>query len=813
VLGVALLWAAPAAAQGLLVPKDGSIPPLALVSHQVEVTIDEQVSVTQVTQVFHNSSDRALEATYVFPVPKGASVDQFSMWVNGKEEKGELVEADKARTIYTDIVRRTQDPGLLEYVGQDVLQVRVFPVPARGEQKLSLRFSAVCGRDEGLVEYVYPLRSKDKDKSGRQADSFRLTAKLKSKSALQNVYSPTHSVSVKPNGDHEVVVTLEGDKANGDKDFHLYYALGNKDVGLTALAYRPDGEQPGEVMLMLSPRAELGKDQQIPRDMVFVLDTSGSMAGVKMEQAKKALKFCLNSLKPGDRFAMINFASTVNRYSDGLQSVGSGDLVKARKWVDALEATGGTAIDEALKAALDYRHSGGERSFTIVFFTDGMPTVGETNPETILKHVMDRNTAGTRIFTFGVGDDVNTVLLDKLAEQTRAVSTYVRPEEDIEAKVSGLYAKISHPVLTELKLTTGSNVTLSEVYPNHLPDLFHGGQVVVLARYQGKGHATVTLTGKVGAETKEFVYEIDFPGHTGKDRAFVEGLWARRKVGFLLEEIRANGEKKELVDEVVKLAKKHGITTPYTSYLCVPDAAPRAPVASAPVAPLAPRQPNHPTPRPMSGPVPISATRAMSAGGSGSVAVPTNGTTFAPSYESHGYQNYAMTPPGAQPSLTTAPGGYPSTPHSALVRPASPAPVAGPPADAAFCTNAPAPMGSATVNTGKEGVDLALELKSLREQDRVSETTTCEAAGRICVRVNDGWVDQAYDGKMAVVKVQAMKTAYFELLAKHPELKEVFQLGTRVAWVTPSGTVLMIDPDAGAETLSAEEMDKLFVKS
>ena len=148
----------------------------------------------------------------------------------------------------------------------------------------------------------------------------------------------------------------------------------------------------------------------------------------------------------------------------------------------------------------------------------------------------------------------------------------MRPEEDIEAKVSGLYSKISHPVLANLKLTTGDNVTLSEIYPPELPDLFHGQQLIVLGRYTGKGQAAIKLTGTVGKEDEEFVYETTFPDKTGESKEFVEHLWARRKVGYMLDQIRANGEKKELVDEVVALAKRYGITTPYTSYLIVPDA-------------------------------------------------------------------------------------------------------------------------------------------------------------------------------------------------------------------------------------------------
>src|SRR5262249_25744330 len=211
------------------------------------------------------------------------------------------------------------------------------------------------------------------------------------------------------------------------------------------------------------------------------------------------------------------------------------------------------------------------RTVNVVFFTDGQPTVGECDPDKILKNTLAKNTASTRIFTFGVGDDVNATLLDQLAYRTRARPTYVRPQEDIEVKVASLWTKISHPVLTNLKLENTGDVRLSEVYPPQLPDLFHGSQLVVLGRYSGKGPAAIKLTGTVGKEKKEFVYELTFPEKTGGGRTPGAPRGARRKVGYLLDQIRANGQKKELVDEVVALAKRYSIATPYTSYLVVSD--------------------------------------------------------------------------------------------------------------------------------------------------------------------------------------------------------------------------------------------------
>ncbi len=479
----------------------------------------------RVEQTFRNHTDRNLEATYVFPVPKGASVNKWTMWVEGKETKGELLDATKARAIYTSIVQRTQDPGLLEYIGNDMLRMRVFPILPHSDQRVALSFTAVAPKESGLVEYIYPLKTDGK--ATRTLEGFSVQATIKSQHPIANVYSPTHAIALKRISDREVDVQFEKNQAQLDKDFQLFYSTSDKDVGITTITHRPISTEPGYFSMLISPRVEMPKGYEVPRDMVFVLDTSGSMRGVKMEQARNGLKYLLKNLGSKDRFALINFATSVNKYRDKLLDANTEQLAQATKWVEGLEATGGTAINDALLSALEYRSKDEGRTFTIVFFTDGQPTIGETDVEKILKNTFAKNTSNTRIFTFGVGDDVNATMLDRLAEGTRALATYVRPAEDIEAKVSGLCSKISNPVLTDLKVVTTGDVGLSDVFPGQLPDLFHGGQIVVMGRYNGKGPSAVRLTGKVGMETKEFVYELTFPDKTKDEREFVEHLWAR----------------------------------------------------------------------------------------------------------------------------------------------------------------------------------------------------------------------------------------------------------------------------------------------
>ncbi len=513
-LGLFLAIAGTVQAHGLLIPAEKTLPPLAMLNHKVAIAIDDQVAVTTVEQTFRNHTPRQLEATYVFPVPKGASVNKFTMWVGGKETHGELVEAGKARDIYTSIVRRTQDPGLLEYIGNNLLQMKVFPVPANGDQKVKLSYTSVAPKDGNLVEYIYPLKTDGK--ATATLEDFSITATIKSQHGVTNVYSPTHAITLKRKSDNELTVNFDRNQGLLDKDFQMFYSTSDKDIGLTALTHRPLSTENGYFSLLISPKFSIAKEYQVPRDMVLVLDTSGSMRGAKMDQARNALKYCLKNLGAKDRFALINFATTVNKYRDKLQDVSDETLEHAKKWVEGLEATGGTAINDALSSALEYRTSDEGRSFNVVFFTDGQPTIGETNVDKIMKNTMAKNTTNTRIFTFGVGDDVNATFLDQLAENTRALSTYVRPAEDIEAKVSGLYAKISNPVLTNLKLTTTADVGLLEIYPPQLPDLFHGTQLVVMGRYNGKGPSAHQADGHGGQGEQGVRVRAGLPGEDGR---------------------------------------------------------------------------------------------------------------------------------------------------------------------------------------------------------------------------------------------------------------------------------------------------------
>lgn len=568
---LALLFGGTAHAIGVLVPTDKSVEPLAIESHRVEVEVKDRTAETKVVQVFRNSTSRQLEAIYTFPLPKGAAVSDFALWMNGKRVSGEVLEKEKAREIYEGIVRRMKDPGLLEYVGNDIFQARVFPIPANGTQKVELSFTSLLPREKGVSQYVYPLKTGGP--SARTLADFTLTVKLSSKTPIKNIYSPSHSISVHKKDDYHATVGFEIERAFLEKDFKLYYSLSKDEVGVDLLTYRKPGE-PGYFMLLATPKQDYAEKEIIGKHVTFVMDTSGSMSGEKMERARKALIYCLEHLRDDDTFSLIRFSSDVESFEPEPRPATKEWIQKAVKFAKDMEAAGGTAIYDALDTALSQKIKGnGPR--LVVFLTDGSPTVGETDPSKIAEMVRKKNKDKERIFVFGVGETVNAILLDRIAADNGGFAEYAKPDAEVELVLTSFYDKIAFPVLADLELEI-PRVKTYDMFPRSLGDLYKGQQILLFGRYKDSGGSTITLKGNVEGKPKSFEYEGEFASQN-LENDFIPRLWATRKVGYLLEEIRINGEQQELKEEVIRLGKEFGIVTPYTSYLVVEEDGSMAP--------------------------------------------------------------------------------------------------------------------------------------------------------------------------------------------------------------------------------------------
>lgn len=538
---------------------------LAVRYHHVTVKIVDQVAVTHVDQVFFNPNDRAIEGDYFFPLPAEAAVSGFTLWIDNEPIKGQVLDADQARQKYNDIVRSLRDPALLEYAGRGAIEAHIYPIPPQGERRIEIEYTQAQTAENGLVHYVYPLNTEKF--STQPLDSVSVSVEISSSQPIRAVYSPTHDIATDRTDDKHVSVSYEGENVRPDTDFGLYYSIGTSEA-FHILTYRSSSDPTdpdGFFLLLLAPQPDVAQ-APVAKDVILVLDHSGSMDGEKIQQAQAAAKFILTRLNPQDRFDLVGFSSSVETFSPEMQPVEQ--AAQAGRWIDDLSAQGSTDINRALLEAASLVDK--ERPDYLIFLTDGLPTEGVTDRDMILKNFAASAPSNLRLFAFGVGYDVDTVLLDTLTTQNHGASAYVKPGDAIDEDVSGFYARISAPVLTDLKLDFGS-ASAYDVYPSPMPDLFLGSQEVIVGRYRHPGSATVTLTGNAGGAPQTFTFPEQVFTQDSQDAgstlASLPRLWATRKVGALLTNIRLNGLDAETIQQIVKLSVRYGIVTPYTSYL------------------------------------------------------------------------------------------------------------------------------------------------------------------------------------------------------------------------------------------------------
>ncbi len=547
------------------IPLPRPISQLEIRYHHVTVSIENQLARTHVDQVFFNPNSWPVEGTYVFPLPLDAVVSDFILWVGGEPVSGKVLSAEEARNYYEKVVSELRDPALLEYVGRGAVQASVFPIPPQGERRIELEYTQALTAENGLVRYVYPLNTEKF--SLQPLHDVSINVEISDKQSIRAVYSPSHAVSQDRKGENHITAGYEATNILPDADFLLYYSLGEQEA-FHLFTYRDPADPfdpDGFFLLLLAPKPETNSER-IAKDVLLVLDHSGSMDGDKFIQAQSALRYILKQLNPDDRFYLQAFSTGVETYASGLRS--ASEVNEALRWVDGLSAVGSTDINRALLEASAVADR--ERPTYLIFLTDGLPTEGVVETSQILRNFGSAAPDNLRLFAFGVGYDVDTVLLDTLSQDHHGQSMYVRPDEKLDEILSAFYERISTPVLTNLELDFGSMATY-DIYPDPLPDLFSGSQVVVAGRYREGGAADVVLTGEINSRRQEIrfpqqVFSVDSRGGSASLESLPR-LWATRKIGYLLNKIRLDGPDQETIQQVVKLSIRYGIVTPYTSYL------------------------------------------------------------------------------------------------------------------------------------------------------------------------------------------------------------------------------------------------------
>ncbi|WP_068133340.1 VIT and vWA domain-containing protein [Roseimaritima ulvae] len=542
---------------------------------EVDAAIKDQVATVQVSQTFRNTCSQTLQVRFVFPMPYDGAVDQMTFLVDGDELPGKLMDADKARKQFADYVRRMQDPALVQWIGPGVFQTQVFPVPAGAERTVSLRYTQLLQRNGSMTDWLLPL--KPAASGGTPVGQINVSARIRSSVPLTNVYSPTHEVTVKKPNSQTATIKLSQSGKRNLGDMRVMWDVGEDPVPMSLVGYRGERDEDGYFMLLLQPDLPepSAKDRRRGKHVILVLDKSGSMKREKIEQARNAASYVLDRLKPRDQFELITYDNGVEAYAESMTDADEDTIEDAKDYVSSILAGGGTNIHEALLTAL-HTASDVDGSPYIVFLTDGRPTVGTVEVAKIVSAAKKANDSNARLLSLGVGHDVNSHLLDKLSANLQGQSIYVSPGEAIDDHVKRLYDRIGAPALTDAKLTItveGKKRSVRQLYPQDMVDLFSGDQVVVVGRYRHAGDVRIELTGKLGDERKTYTYRSHLPGVSESHRrdAFVERLWAVRRIGSIIDDIDLNGEKPELVDELIALSKKHGVLTPYTAFLADED--------------------------------------------------------------------------------------------------------------------------------------------------------------------------------------------------------------------------------------------------
>jgi Ca-activated chloride channel homolog len=536
--------------------------------HRVNIKVRDQVADVSIDQAFVNTGSGMIEVQYIFPIPPSAAIDSLTLMVEGKEFKGRILSAEEARRTYEEIVRTKRDPALLEYVNYGLFRTSAFPLLPGKDVRVAVHYTDICRKDGDIVEIFYPLNTEKF--SARAINEVEIKTDILGKGPISSVYSPTHNVSIERPAPERVIASYKVANEIPSTDFRLMYQPSKESVGATVLSYRPSDKEDGYFLLMVSPTPHAEKSAVTPKDIVLALDRSGSMSGNKIEQAKASLEFVLKNLNSGDRFNVIVYNDAIDRLFESMMPNEPTNVEKALRMIDRINASGGTNIHDAVANAVKTIGSSGpdKRSRYILFLTDGLPTVGQTDESAILKDSLAANDrTKARIFAMGIGYDVNVRLLDRLAGENRGVSSYVKEREPLEPRISSLYNKLKNPIMTDISVAL-SGVKMSMTYPQIIPDLFEGDQIILVGRYDRPGQTDFSVSGSYAGKSQNFHYSADLARTSDKySFAFVEKLWAVRRIGFLLDQIQLNGRSTEVVDELVRLSKQYGIITPYTSFL------------------------------------------------------------------------------------------------------------------------------------------------------------------------------------------------------------------------------------------------------
>lgn len=551
-------------ADGMILPEVLSPDYLAVRYHHVTVNIEDGHAITRVEQEFYNPHPRPVEGHYTFPIPPDAILSNFRATLDGRPQAVSRQNQAQTNAALYDIVAQRRDPSLLQYADWETLAFDI-SLAAGGSRRMTLEYEEALSPVGGLYHYHYVLSTERY--TAQALDEVSITIDLNSSAGLGSLYSSSHPVTTERLEAGQARVSWKAENIQPSENFDLFFAPAEGGFGSGLLTGQREGRD--HFLFLFAPDAKALQGDTLPKDIIFVIDRSGSMSGEKIEQARNALHFILNQLNPNDRFSIIGFDDRLMVLSQTLQNVDRQSLANARQFVDTFAADGSTDLEAALQSGLTILEQSESRSSAskmVVFLTDGLPTAGITETGLIADRVARANEAvEARLHVFGVGYDVNTHLLDRLAEENGGSVTYVQPGENLELVLSDFYGRIANPVLTHVEVSF-EGMAVSDLHPQQLPDMFQGSSLLLTGRYQAaSSDVTVRVRGRAGETQREYSYRFNLAQSGNHD--FVPRLWATRHVGQLLDQVRVEGESATLIEEIRELGLGYGLVTPYTTFV------------------------------------------------------------------------------------------------------------------------------------------------------------------------------------------------------------------------------------------------------
>jgi Ca-activated chloride channel family protein len=560
--------------------------PLWLSTYDAATTITDQMAVTHVDQTFINETGQRLEGIFLFPLPENAIITELALWEDGIRKVGRTMESDTARAIYTGTVRKSIDPALLEYMGNNLFKLSVFPIEASGvnsQRRVEITYAELLPYSAGTIGYTFLMKAVNMSSKPVKRASVQIA--LTSQQQILSVASPTHATATGL-GITKVSATsytiLYGEEnATSTKDLTINYKLKNDDYAISHLTYTPTSpsanffDSPGDnpyFLLWITPPDTVAMDKIIKKNILFMADISSSMAGTRIDQVRKALNTMVDMLNPGDRFNIISFSTAATSYKTDFVDYNAANAATAHTFINSLGAAGMTDMLDAYKVA--FKNTWIDTcANTIVFLTDGKPTWPDTNWSAIIDTVARLNAVSkVCINTFGMGDTATEIIpafLKMLAKNNNGFSFLITNSNSISSVLTSFMEKISHPTIKSLAINYGGLVQ-QDVYPQVLPNVYAQSQVTVLGRYSKTGSFPITVTGDAGSKTMTLSKSLPFPSTAMANQPFVPRMWASAKINYLLDEISMYGPMPELKNAVVALGVKYNIITPYTSMIVAP---------------------------------------------------------------------------------------------------------------------------------------------------------------------------------------------------------------------------------------------------